>query len=132
MDILSLHLTDEYTQISDYCKDTIIYLTSNNNLSDFNKYHMFDLLKENMYQSLTSLPRIVRGIIPELPLSKILLGNNETESLLALKLIIGYVTIIGHSEEQMSLLIDTSLPRISIALFQILNFDISDIRYVII
>jgi hypothetical protein len=96
--------------VSTASRSGLSYLAHSNQLS----FSITTTIKENLYRIFNSLPRLARG-------------TNETETLMAMRLIIGYICLLGTGED-MNTLIQSSLNHLALALFQILDFDVYDIR----
>lgn len=110
IDILAFHLNDEYSQISLASRSCLNYLAHSNLLS----LPIISTIKENLYKIFNTLPRLTRG-------------TNEIETLMSMKLIVGYITLLGATNE-INTLVQSTINHISIALFQIIDFDIIDSR----
>jgi hypothetical protein len=74
LDVIVLHMTDEYPQVAGASKAALEGISKSKQLPR----SVITLVKENLYRILTALPRLVRS-------------SNEHETLTSLKLICGCI-----------------------------------------
>jgi len=110
LDVLVLHIHDDYVEVSHEARVALKNLTGKLSIQTV------ALVKENLHNVLVSLPRHVRRSL-------------DLEILRNLRLIIGYICLLGNRTE-IDTFLRASLDQISLALLQSLEFDIYDIRKV--
>lgn len=111
LEVLVLMMTDSYEQVSKTAKRTLeTYRDKQDSLDDCRP--LVELLKENLFTLVTSLPRKIRM-------------EDEEEKLAAIGSLMGYITLLGKNMSSLLL----SLPhvtRLARVLVQVLEMDCAD------
>jgi hypothetical protein len=98
VDVLVLHIHDEVEQISTSAQTSLFKLSAASL-----PYSAVSLIKENLYNTFSSLPRVARR-------------NNDLQTLMSVRLVIGFICLL---HEQLDTLLSASLQHISLSLFQV-------------
>ncbi|XP_068709692.1 TELO2-interacting protein 1 homolog [Montipora foliosa] len=113
VDLLVGLTEDDYAQVASFSRNVLnnLSLQLGNGSSFLNS-----LLEENLHSALTSLPRLMR------------IGD-DSKKIQSLNLVLGYLNLLGN---RLSSLLNSSahLKRLSLALVQVLEFDVSDVGIV--
>jgi hypothetical protein len=98
IDTIVIHLHDEYESVSSEAQKAISALSSSSL-----PLSVTQVLRENLYKTFTSLPRLARRA-------------NDVHTLMALRLVIGYICLLN---QQLDSILNASLHHISLSLLQV-------------
>ncbi|KAL4220850.1 TEL2-interacting protein 1 [Mactra antiquata] len=114
LEVLVSLIGDDYDKVSTSSRHAL-HLFNQSQASD-QHHHLTEILEENLHKLATSLPRQIQTA-------------EEEDKLSLLNLLIGYISLLGSRVKNLLLSLP-HLKRLSLALMQILELDVTDIRIV--